>query len=65
MVARIIGFSGEIIWDDSKPDGTPRKLLDSSKINALGWSHGISLFDGISKTIDWYYKALSKGEVRL
>ncbi len=65
MVASIIGFNGEIIWDDSKPDGTPRKLLDSSKINALGWSHKISLIDGVSKTIDWYNKALSKGEIRL
>jgi GDP-L-fucose synthase len=47
MVRRIIGFSGEITWDTSKPDGTPRKLLDSSRVLAMGWRPQIDLETGI------------------
>ena len=47
MVARIVGFKGEIKWDDSKPNGTPRKLLDVSKASKLGWTYKIELEDGI------------------
>ena len=50
-VKRLIGYQGEIIWDTSKPDGTPRKLLDVSKLNNLGWHASISLEDGINQTI--------------
>lgn len=50
LVARIIGFGGEIRWDTSKPDGTPRKLLDVSKLHGLGWRHKTTLEDGISLT---------------
>ena len=49
-----IGFSGEIIWDTKKPDGTPRKFLDSSKIAKLGWKPLISLEQGIASTVEWY-----------
>jgi GDP-L-fucose synthase len=49
-----VGFTGEIIWDSSKPDGTMRKLLDSSKIANLGWKPLISLDQGISSTVEWY-----------
>jgi GDP-L-fucose synthase len=49
-----VGHQGEIIWDASKPDGTPRKLMDVSKMNALGWKAQISLPDGIRVTIDWF-----------
>ena len=49
-----IGYSGEIIWDTNRPDGTPRKVLDVTKISNLGWKPNISLDEGIRSTIDWY-----------
>lgn len=54
IVQSAVGHSGEIIWDSSKPDGTPRKLLDTSKINNLGWQPQIELADGIARTYEWY-----------
>ena len=53
-VAEAAGFEGEIIWDASKPDGTPRKVLDVSKILNLGWKPSITLDQGISQTVQWY-----------
>lgn len=50
MIQKVIGHKGEIIWDYSKPDGTPRKLLDSKKLNKIGWTSEISLEEGIYKT---------------
>lgn len=50
LIKEIVGFSGKIVYDSSKPDGTHRKLLDVSKLNKLGWKHKTSLFDGITKT---------------
>jgi GDP-L-fucose synthase len=47
LVKRLVGFSGEIIWDESKPNGTPRKLMDSSRLFALGWKPKIDLETGI------------------
>ena len=54
MVANVTGFDGEIAFDTSKPDGTPRKLMDVSRLSAMGWSHSISLADGIASTYGWY-----------
>jgi GDP-L-fucose synthase len=54
MVASVVGHQGEIIWDGSKPDGTPRKLLDTSKINRIGWAPTISLREGIETTYLWF-----------
>lgn len=54
IVARVIGYSGRIVFDSSRPDGTPRKLLDVSRLHALGWSARISLEEGIASTYDWY-----------
>jgi GDP-L-fucose synthase len=54
LVARVVGFDGRIEHDTSKPDGTPQKLLDVSKINALGWQARIALADGLAGTYDWY-----------
>ena len=54
LIQKEVGHQGEIIWDASKPDGTPRKLMDVSKMNALGWKAQISLPDGIRATIDWF-----------
>ena len=53
-VASVVGFDGDVIWDSSKPDGTPRKLLDVSRIRALGWEPKISLRDGIASTYQWF-----------
>ncbi|MCX6170084.1 MAG: GDP-L-fucose synthase [Ignavibacteriales bacterium] len=54
MIKRIIGFNGEINYDSSKPDGTPKKLLDVSRLHQLGWEHKTSLEDGIELTYKWY-----------
>jgi GDP-L-fucose synthase len=56
MIQDIIGFKGEIVWDASKPDGTPRKLLDVSKINSEGWKANIPLKEGVKNTYEWYLK---------
>ncbi len=53
-IQKIVGHQGQIIWDSSKPDGTPRKLMDISKMHALGWKHSIELEEGIQKTYDWF-----------
>ena len=53
-ISKSVGFSGEIIWDSSKPDGTMRKVLDSSKITKIGWKPLISLDQGIASTVEWY-----------
>lgn len=58
MVRSVVGFDGEIVWDSSKPDGTPRKLLDVSRIKALGWEPKISLREGIASTYEWYLSSL-------
>jgi GDP-L-fucose synthase len=63
-VAVAAGFSGQIEWDSSKPDGTPRKVLDISRIKALGWKPTITLEEGIASTIAWYKEANSRGGVR-
>ena len=54
MISSVIGYTGETYWDTSKPDGTPQKLLDVSKLNSLGWSSRISLRDGLENTVAWY-----------
>jgi len=53
-IQHIVGYQGNILWDNSKPDGTPRKLLNVSKIHTLGWRHKISLEDGLRTTYGWY-----------
>lgn len=54
IVKSVVGFKGELVFDTTKPDGTPRKLMDSSKLHALGWKPIIPLPDGIAKAYDWY-----------
>ena len=54
LVQRVVGHTGEIVWDDSKPDGTPRKLMDVSRITALGWTPTVGLEDGVRLAYDWY-----------
>ena len=54
IVQKIIGHKGNIIWDSSKPDGTPRKLMNVSKMLAVGWSYKTELEEGLKKTYDWF-----------
>ena len=54
MVQRVVGHKGEIIWDDTKPDGTPKKLMDSSRLNNKGWVFSIELIHGIEMTYKWF-----------
>ena len=61
-VADVVGFDGETRWDSSKPDGTPQKLLDVSKLAGTGWTTRISLQDGLRSTVDWY--RAQRGRVR-
>jgi GDP-L-fucose synthase len=62
-IAKESGFEGEIAWDTSKPDGTPRKVLDISRIKALGWQPSIEISEGIRETITWYRENRSKVRV--
>jgi len=54
LVCDVVDFKGELAWDSTKPDGTPRKLLDVSRIHALGWRHRIGLREGIARTYEWF-----------
>ena len=54
MIKNIVGFEGAIVNDLSKPDGTPRKVMDVSKINELGWEAKVSLEEGVKKVYEWY-----------
>ena len=54
MIQKVVGHNGEIVWDDKKPDGTPKKLMDSSKLNDMGWESNIELCRGIKMTYDWF-----------
>lgn len=56
IIKTVVDFSGEILYDSTKPDGTPRKLLDVSKINSLGWKHKTNLETGIKNTYEWFLK---------
>ena len=53
-IAKVVGFQGKISFDTSKPDGSPRKLLDVSRLSSLGWQHKISLEDGLTQTYEWF-----------
>jgi GDP-L-fucose synthase len=54
LVKKVVGFEGKIIWDKTKPDGTPKKLMDSSKIQSLGWTPKIDLEEGVHQTYQWF-----------
>jgi GDP-L-fucose synthase len=58
VISEVIGYDGEIVWDGNKPDGAPRKLLDVSKLRALGWRPRIELHDGIASVYQWYQSNL-------
>ncbi len=59
LICRVVGFKGELRFDSSKPDGTPRKLLEMSKLFGLGWKPKISLEEGIARTYQWYLDSLA------
>jgi len=54
LMKEVVGFEGDLVWDSTKPDGTPRKLMDSSKLANLGWTPKVSLKDGLADTYKWY-----------
>jgi GDP-L-fucose synthase len=54
LVRSVVGYAGEIVWNTAMPDGTPRKLLDVSRIHALGWTARIPLAEGLRDTYRWY-----------
>ena len=54
IVQRVVGYEGPVLWDDSRPDGTPRKLMDVSRIKSLGWAPEVGLEDGVRRTYDWF-----------
>jgi GDP-L-fucose synthase len=62
MVANFVGYEGKITWDTTKPNGTPRRALDTSKMDALGWKPKTSLEDGLKITIDWFLENRSTYE---
>ena len=59
-IQKIVGHQGEIRWDTTKPDGTPRKWMDSSRLNSLGWSPQIQLDDGVRDTYQWFQKNIKQ-----
>jgi GDP-L-fucose synthase len=60
LISEVVGYEGPIKWDTSRPSGTPRKLLDTTKINSLGWSPKISLVEGVSTTYEWFLAEINK-----
>ena len=62
LICEIVGFDGELAWDTSKPDGTPRKLLDVSKLRNLGWQPSITLREGIAGTYKWFLQNACRNE---
>ena len=65
-IQKITGHQGNIIWDSEKPDGTPRKLMDVSKMKDIGWQYSTELEDGIEKTYSWFLENIEKfKEVKL
>lgn len=61
-IAKVVGYSGKIEWDVSKPDGAPQKLLDSNRIRSLGWKPAVSFEEGLKSTYMWYVNSLSNAE---
>ena len=64
LIATELGYQGEILWDESKPDGTPRKLLDISRLKSLGWQSKINLEQGIRETISSFLDEINEGIIR-
>jgi GDP-L-fucose synthase len=65
MIKMVTNFKGEILWDKSKPDGTPRRLLDLDKLFSLGWRPKINLESGLKHTYEWFKNSYSLGKIRV
>ena len=65
LISSIVGYTGQIHWDESQPDGTPRKLLDIAKLNDLGWKAKTTLKKGIKLTLDNYIEGLKNSSIRI
>lgn len=59
LIVKVVGFEGKVEFDSSKPDGTPRKLIDVSKLHRLGWTHKVEIDEGVRKLFDWYRESIS------
>ncbi len=59
LVVKAVHFTGDVVFDATKPDGTPRKLIDVTKLHSLGWHHSVEIEDGVSRLFDWYQDSLS------
>ncbi|WP_145999561.1 GDP-L-fucose synthase family protein [Deinococcus sp. UR1] len=64
LIADVVGFTGELVFDASKPDGTPRKLMDVSRLTGLGWSARTDLRTGVQQTYDWFLQERAAGNIR-
>jgi GDP-L-fucose synthase len=53
-IGKVVGFTGETVWDSTKPDGTPQKLLDVSRLAEIGWKSAVGLEEGIRSTVEWF-----------
>ena len=62
MIGQVVGFRGDLVFDTGKPDGTPRKLVDTTKINALGWKARIGLREGMQSAYQWFLD--NQGQIR-
>lgn len=60
MVVKTVGFEGEVCWDSTKPNGTPRKLIDVGKLHSLGWQHKVEIEDGVERLYEWYRNSLKQ-----
>ena len=58
LVVETVGFSGEIVFDTSKPDGTPRKLISVEKLHSLGWQHKVEIEEGVERLFAWYKETM-------
>jgi GDP-L-fucose synthase len=65
LIRTTVGYQGDVAWDSSKPDGTPRKLLDVSRITSLGWKPEIILEDGIHSTYSWFLENAATTSTRI
>ena len=62
-VQRVVGYQGEVVWNQDMPDGTPRKLTDVTKLHNLGWNHRVELEEGVQLAYDWFRENVSEARL--